>query len=204
MASQLRPHKERKWLFTQVSAIQRGDLDILRVAASAKKRAVTINEPTARADFLLEVVKDVVTLASDNAQRTAQLPCQYLFEAAGAKGAHSFVEFGPKQDEIDIDTADHNLVQQVHIEAMQDLRKFSGEITPQDNKGGGKTTRRQGNCRHNYRGRGGGGGGRGGGGSWRGGRGHAAGYGANMGRGGGSWRGNAYNPTPPNGGGSSD
>lgn len=184
--------KERKWLLTHAPTFQKDALDVLRVGAFAWQRAIAIDEPAARADYLLDVLKDVVVLAADNAQRAAQLQCEGVFEAAGAKGAYSFLKLGPNQNEIEIDQSDHSVVQQVHIEAMQDLRKFSKEITPtkhiQAGKGRGHYQRQGNRGYNNYRGGRGYGGGRGG----RGGRGSSY-----MGRGGG-WRSNNSGSSGPN------
>jgi hypothetical protein len=167
----------------------------LRVAASAWQRASSCQQPAEAANFLMAAIKDIAVVAADNAQKIAQLQAQAVFEAAGAKGAYSFVKLDPKNDIIDIDQTDHSIVQQCHVEAMQELRKFSKEITPSkhaDNKprrsGGGF------NNYNRYRGRGGGGNGYRSGGGWRGGRGRGS---SNMG-GRGGWRSNSNGGSSPN------
>ena len=184
---------QRKWLLTYIPQFQKDALDLLRVASVGLSTALLIESGVQRVECLQNALRDVVTIASDNAQKLARVQLEQLFEAAGTKGASSILrtQGGDDDNDIDIDLHDNNIVQHAHIDAMRDIRKFSTDIdnarrkpNPQRNGSGGRGRS------NNYKRGGGRGYGRGG--SWRGG-----GYGSG-GRGGG-WRSGGYG-----GGGSSN
>ena len=174
----------KKWVISHMQTTQKEALDLLRVGALGLQGALGIPDDAARAAHLLVVLRDVVSLSCDNAQRLARTQIEHVFEAAQAKGAYTLMDFA--QDSEDIDDKDTNIIQQAHIDAMQDIRKFNASVKNNNNNNNNKGTRSgKGGGRGNtfnprrFGGRGG---------SWRG----------SGSRGGGSWRsgGGSY----PNGG----
>ena len=166
--------KDKKTFLNTIPQFQREALDILRVATAGWQHALNIQDPSARANFLVRAIRDVVVLSADNAQRMAEVQIKGIFEAAGAKGGQAFVRCDLKNADADIDFDDNNIVQAAHIEAMSDLRKFSSQIKPKTNNGKGKRNHNQGG---GSRWRGGGGWRGRGNGNWRGrGRGRGSGY----------------------------
>lgn len=173
----------KKWVITHMQSAQKDALDLLRVGALGLQGALAAGSDAARTAHLIDVMRDLVTLSCDNAQRLARTQIEHVFEAAGAKGAYTLIDFTADGD--DIDTRDHNIIQQAHIDAMGDIRKFSASVKKQD-----KQPRKQGQGGgrggYVYRGRNGGGRGwRSGGGRSNGGWRNGGGY-PNGGRGGGN------------------
>jgi hypothetical protein len=175
-------HKDRKWILTHLPQYQRDNIDALRVAATGWNHALAIQEPQERAKVLLEVLRDVAVLTADNCAKLADVQLRTVFEAAGAKGALSFLNLKPaKPDDLqevqpDIDIYDNNIIQQSHIEAMSDLRTFTNKLKPQGGggrgargggRGGGRGYGGRGNGKGGWRDYSNGYGGRGGKGSWR-------------------------------------
>ena len=142
--------KKRVWTFCECLR-SHGTRPLLRQRRVTYKKTVNI---------LLGAVRDITVLAADNAQRLADLQIKGVFDAAGVKGAHSFVRNGGG-DDVDIELDDTNVVQQVHVEAMSDLWKLSSHLRPARNAKDQKRT-------DGFRGhgRGGGKGGGKGGGRW--------------------------------------
>ena len=159
-------HKDRKWILNHLPQYQRENLDVLRAATTGWQRALEIGGPEERADFLLAVVRDVAVLTADNCAKLADVQLRTVFEAAGAKGALSFLNLKPadpadvQDKQPDIDIYDNNIIQQAHIEAMSDLRTFTNKLKPQGSGGRGA----RGGGRGGGRGYGGRGSGKGG---WR-------------------------------------
>lgn len=162
----------RKWVLTNLAALQKDALEILRAAATGLHVACSAAEPAERLQHLEHTVRDIISLAGDNAQRMARTQLEHIFEAAGTKGARSLL--GTDISDNDIDVRDANMLQQAHIDAMQDIRKFHSSVEQARKQAGkGKQQQQRG---YGSRGRGGGyryGGGRRGGGkggfrtSWR-------------------------------------
>ena len=154
--------KERKYLLTVLPGVQRDALECTRVAASAWQLAQSMQDPAARADYLLKAVRDLAVLSVDTAQRAADSQIKGIIEAAGHKGALTFVRTSPKGD-VDIDLGDHNIIQACHVDAVKEMSGFAKDIKTNSRNGGSCQNRSQG------RGNGGRGGGRGGSsyGNWR-------------------------------------
>ena len=145
------------------SFFQKEGLDILRVSAVSWDQAATAagaGDLQKTVNILLGAVRDITVLAADNAQRLADLQIKGVFDAAGVKGAHSFVRNGGG-DDVDIELDDTNVVPQVHVEVMSDLWKLSSHLRPARNA---KDQKRTDGFRSH--GRGGGKGGGKGGGRW--------------------------------------
>ena len=167
----------KKWALTYLQSAQKEALDILRIAALGLNAAIQLEQGPQRIQHLEHVIRDIISMAGDNAQRMARTQLEHVFEVAGVKGARSLLNPDLAED-CSIDESDTNILQQAHIDAMQDIRKFHTSISQvRGNKNNGKQGGRgfkQGG--RNYRGRGGGrgrgygGGGRGGGfrSNWRG------------------------------------
>jgi hypothetical protein len=150
----------RKWALTQLPALQRETLDILRVAATGLHMGLAMqNQQQASAEqcahHLSSVLEDVIKLACDNAQRLAKTQLETIFEAAKAKGAYALLCTDPDEEGCDVDEKNDNILQAAHVDAMAEIKKYnkSVEVPKQNNRNGG--------------GRGGNGGGRGGGNGWR-------------------------------------
>ena len=162
---------QRKWLITLVPTFQRDNLDVARVAASALQLSIQANDdPASKLEQMQHVLRDVLVLACDNAQKLAETQLKLTFESAGAKGAYSLMDLGPNTEDLD---DDGNILQQSHIEAIQELRKFNSAFkssltVPPHGGGGGQ---RNHNTYRGGNGRGGFGRGRGAN-NWRGGRGN--------------------------------
>jgi hypothetical protein len=156
---------ERKFLFINIPLFQKEGLDILRVSAVSWDQAATAAEAgdlQQSVNILFGAVRDITVLAADNAQRLADMQIKGVFDAAGVKGAHSFVRNGGGED-ADIDLDDTNVVQQAHVEAMSDLWKMASHLRPARNA---KDQKRNDGFRGHGRGGGGKGGGGKGGGRW--------------------------------------
>lgn len=158
---------DKKWLLERLPAIQGDALDVLRIATSAWHSYLC----TGSNEKLFEAIKDITSIAADNAQRLAQLQLKETFAASGAKGSYSIMDLSP--DSTELDTTEHSLFQQAHIEALQDLKKFTKSvdtIKKPDKNGKHNSDKPRHNGRPNFsRGRGG----------------HDD---RNFGRGGGNWR----------------
>ena len=124
----------RKWLTSLVPTFQRDNLDVARVAAAGLQLSFDFDgDSAARVQHLHGTLRDVLVLACDNAQKLAETQLKLTFEAAGAKGAYSLMDLSPTTQ--DLDFSDGNLLQQSHIEAIQELRKFNASfIKPNNNK----------------------------------------------------------------------
>lgn len=186
---------QKKWVLNSLPAMQREDLDVVRVAASALNDSLSIPQDDPRFGQLLQnALAQVCALACDNAQRKARTQLELIFEAAGTKGAATLLKNGDNFEDNDLDPDDTNILRQGHVDAMENTRKYlDGIKTARGGKTGASKQGRQRRGQRSYRGRTGGGyrgRGRGGFGSWRGGGGYSASYGGG-GRGSGS---------PPNGG----
>ena len=114
--------EDKKWIVTHLPALQRDALEVARVSLAAWDAYLR----TGGNEQLLEAIKNVTALATDNAQRIAQLQLQQTFEASGAKGAYSIMQLTPDSSELDF--SEHTLFQQAHIEALQDLKKYTSTI----------------------------------------------------------------------------
>ena len=150
--------KERKYLLTVLPGVQRDALECTRVAASAWQLAQSMQDPVARADYLLKAVRDLAVLSVDTAQRAADAQIKGIFEAAGHKGALTFVRTSPKGD-VDLDLDDHNIIQACHVDAVKEMSGFAKDIKTNSRNGGGGQNRSQGRGKGGYNGRGGGRGG---------------------------------------------
>jgi hypothetical protein len=179
LAGRAIPQTEKKWVCNHLPSAQKDALDILRVAATGWQAALaTPDNGPAQLDTLFTVVRDIVVLATDNAQRLARTQLKQTFELGGAKGAYSLMDLGP--DSQALDERDYNILQQAHIESLQELKRYNKTVDEA-----------KGNNNNKSGGRGKGRGGYGNGGGWRsrgGGKGRG-GYGN-----GGGWRsGGSYN-----------
>ena len=114
--------EDKKWIVNHLPALQRDALDVARVSLAAWNSYLR----TGSNEQLLEAIRNVTALATDNAQRIAQLQLQQTFEASGAKGAYSIMQLTPDSSELDF--SEHTLFQQAHIEALQDLKKYTYTI----------------------------------------------------------------------------
>ena len=161
---------QRKWLITLVPTFQRDNLDVARVAATALQLSIQANDdPASKFEHMQHALRDVLVLACDNAQKLAETQLKLTFESAGAKGAYSLMDLGPDTEDLD---DDGNILQQSHVEAIQELRKFNSTFksslpAPQHGSRGGQRNYndRGGNRRGFGRGRGSK--------NWRGGRGNS-------------------------------
>ena len=120
---------DRKWIITHLPGLQKDDLDVARIAAAALQRCRSM-QPQQSYDFLVAALRDVLAIACDNATKNASLQLKQTFEAADAKGAYSLLDLSPGSD--DLDAKDTNILQQAHVEAFQELRKFGASIRKND------------------------------------------------------------------------
>jgi hypothetical protein len=135
----------RKWALTHMQTIQKDALDLLRVSAVGLQGALELPDSNARSAHLMGALRDVCALSCDNAQRMARTQLDHVFETANAKGARSLLDFTANGD--DLDTRDTNIIQQAHIDAMQDIRKFHTSVTAnrkQQGNGKGRQLRARG------------------------------------------------------------
>ena len=186
----------RKLILGSFVKFQQDTLDIVRIATAALHAATdsSLNIDDA-VGAVREGLQDIITLAVDNAQRVAKHQLQEALKLAGAEGAYSLL--GLETDDPVLDTADHNIFQEAHVDAIKKFRTFSSAVKQQSvdkyksnkrNQRGGRGS--YGSYRNNYRGSGRGGG-RGnyssgfnrGGGGGRGGRGGRGGQGNGYGGG---------------------
>ena len=141
----------RRTVTQELPQLQRDALDVLRMAATGWHQAIQNNDNAQRAEFLMEVIRDIAVISCDNAQRMAERQLRQAFELARAKGARAVIDLA--DNSTDIDHKDTSLFQQAHVEAIQQIRKFNSAVEP---KGRDNRSNRHG------RGNGGRGGGRGG------------------------------------------
>ena len=117
-------------------------------------------------------LRDALTVASDNLQRNAQLQLQQTFELAKCKGAYAMLNLEAKTNDLDYEDA--NLLQQPHVEALQELRRYGKAMDDAIGKRTGNSqskNARKGNSSN-----------------FRGGGGHGRFRGNNRGNNGGGWR----------------
>ena len=117
---------QRKLVLTTLPQLQRDALDAGRVAAAAWEHSLSLIDPDAKAEYLLQAVQDILGLSIDNAQRMAKTQLELTFESAGAKGAYSLLNLEPRTD--DLDFRDPSLLQQAHVECIKDIRSFNGSL----------------------------------------------------------------------------
>jgi hypothetical protein len=101
-----------------------------------------MQDPAARADYLLGVVRDLAVLSVDTAQRAADAQIKGIFETTGHKGALTFVRTSPDGD-VDLDLGDHNIIQACHVEAVKEMSNFAKDIKANSRNGGGGSNRPQ-------------------------------------------------------------
>lgn len=129
----------KKWALTTLPALQREALDVLRVAAVGLHAARNNNNGQARIVQLEQTLVDVITLASDNAQRMARTQLETIFDAAGTKGAMALINLDPDADhQVEIDVADNSILQAVHVDAMQEIKKYARAVQPEKKQSGGR------------------------------------------------------------------
>ena len=138
----------RRAVTQDLPQLQRDALDVLRMSATGWHQALQHDDPTTRAEFLMEVIRDVAVIAADNAQRMAQKQLKQAFELSKAKGAMAIIDLG--DNSTDIDFKDTNVFQHAHVEAIQQIRKYDSAVHYKGNSSNGK-----GKSKH-YDGRGGG------------------------------------------------
>ena len=119
--------KDKKWVSNLLPGLQRNSLDIVRVAAAGWESSLDESVNLAERVRLLQVcIRDVLTLACDNAQRMAKHQLEATFESVGATGAYSLLNFDP--DTMDFEIRDPSILQQAHVEAIRDIRSFNGSL----------------------------------------------------------------------------
>ena len=129
----------KKWALTTLPALQREALDVLRVAAVGLHAARNNSNGEARIIQLEQALADVITLASDNAQRMARTQLEAIFDAAGTKGAMALINLDPDADhQVEIDIADTSILQAVHVDAMQEIKKYARAVQPEKKQPGGR------------------------------------------------------------------
>ena len=106
--------------------LQRDALDVLRMAATAWHQAPQHDNDQRRAEFLTEVIRDIAIIACDNAQKMADKQLKQAFEHAKAKGAQAILDLADNSSSIDFN--DHNVFQHAHVEAIQQIRKYSAAV----------------------------------------------------------------------------
>ena len=77
---------QRKWLITLVPTFQRDNLDVARVAASALQLSIQANDaydPASKLEQMQHVLRDVLVLACDNAQKLAATQLKLTFKKKG-------------------------------------------------------------------------------------------------------------------------
>ena len=79
--------KDKKWVTVHAPAFQKDALDVVQVAALHAIVMADAGDGGSAPETARQALLDVVTLASDNAQRIARVQLDRVFEAANAKGA---------------------------------------------------------------------------------------------------------------------
>jgi uncharacterized membrane protein YgcG len=161
----------KKLVLERLPAIQRDNLDVVRVAASAWQQGrymVQQQDPGGALAFLYDALRDIISLSCDSAQRAAQAQLKQTLDSAGHSGAYSLIDLSPDTQQLDFD--DCNILQPSHLEALMEIKQFKATITatrvskPQGGGGRGNNDRGKGGGRGNgYSGGKGKGSGRGGG-----------------------------------------
>ena len=164
------------------------------MAACSWQHACGLREadPAGAAEVLVNGMRDIITIACESAQRTAQLQLKQTLTAAGQQSAYAMLDLRADTEQLDFENT--NVLQQAHLDVFADLKDFRGAIeSTRPKKPATSTSFGQ------SRGAGGGhrGGHRGGRGS-KGGRSHNGGKGGKGGKGGQQFSNNQ--PPAPNGG----
>lgn len=143
LASRLLKGQPNQLLITkQLPSFQKDCLDILRISASSWQKATELlqhGQKQAAGELLMQAIKDITSMASDNAQRIARFQLQQTFEAANVRSAYSLMDF--TNQEQPIDSTDNSILQQSHLDAMAELRKFQAAV----DKNKGKSNTNNGN-----------------------------------------------------------
>jgi hypothetical protein len=119
----------KKLVLERLPAIQRDNLDTVRVAASAWQQArfMAQQDPTAALQFLYDAMRDIISLSCDSAQRAAQTQLKQTLESAGHSGAYSLIDLTPNTQQLDF--GDCNILQPSHLEALLEIKQFKATIT---------------------------------------------------------------------------
>ena len=120
--------ENRKWVVTHLPQLQRDALDVLRISTAAWVQATNMPNGPQRDMFLFQALQDITLISVDNAQRIAKLQLKQTFEGSNAKNAQSIMDFKPDSDNVSINPKDNNILQQAHIEAIQELQRFNKSI----------------------------------------------------------------------------
>jgi hypothetical protein len=144
---------KRSLITTTYPALQRNAMDLARMSLSAFHNLR--NGDTFSHDGILEILRDITTVAMDNAQILAQKQLQLSLETRKFKAALSLSK--------NLDHSDTNIIQADHVNAISELNKFNKIVSPSKpfvpNRGGGSRgsrggSRGRGYKRGSYRGRG--------------------------------------------------
>jgi hypothetical protein len=152
----------KKWIHDRYPLLQRQHLDIARIGAVSWQEACALRDenPAGAAEILVTAIRDIITLACDNAQCAAQQQLKQTLDAAGQSPVYALLDLSA--DSTILDYENTNVLQQAHMDAFTDLKDFRGAIDaarPKQN-GAGRGVGQGGNNRGG-RGRGKGGKGRG-------------------------------------------
>ena len=118
--------EQRRWVTERMPAIQRDQLDVARVAAATWELANMSQDPEQRMHLFDKSLKDIIALSINSAQRSAEAQLKQSFTGAGAEGSYSLLDLAPNS--LQLDLGDNNIFQQVHLDAMAELRKFKQSI----------------------------------------------------------------------------
>jgi hypothetical protein len=104
----------KKSVTERAPAHQREHLDVVRVAAAAWQHAWSLREtnPAGAAEMLVGGMRDIIALACDSAQRSAQQQLKQTLEAAGQSSAYAMLDLTAETMQIDFE--DTNVLQHAH------------------------------------------------------------------------------------------
>lgn len=139
-AKALGDNKDKRWLITELPKYQKDAIDVLRIAATARVQAATYgpDQGPQAIEFLLDCLRDITIISCDNAQRFAETQIKGVFDSTDAKGALTLVKTNLDGPDCDIDPKEHTILQQAHLDAITELRKFSSQLGRGNSNGGGR------------------------------------------------------------------
>lgn len=151
-----------KQYITDWTKFQKGQLDVVRIAADAWDTILGDGDDVSKAVMCQNAIKDILLLSLDNAQIMAKKQLETTFECAQAKGAYGLLNLA-EGEQCDIDFQSENILQPAYVDAITDYKKLARVVEqPRKHQQGQRSNRGGFQRRGGFTRRGGFNGGRGG------------------------------------------
>ena len=116
------PAEKKKQVTKDLVQIQRENIDIIRVACRCWQQLDGTSSLESLRHVAKQALRDITTLAVDNASRAAESQLNICMEHADAKGALNLLV------RADLDIKDKSIFQQSHVDAIKDFKDFSRQV----------------------------------------------------------------------------